>query len=468
MQIKYEVSEKPKEPTLPEYKAESESAQYTIDEASHNSVEKETESVVPEVITESAETLQINGTSVKLEQEKENEPMIIEIVEPVVVQENTDMVKKRQRKMTKNGEDNKTSQEKETEENLNDASKSRAYHSARIKAQRKSTSSSLSSKSTSSKNEIEKPDVETGSVEEKSKKKSKKIETISEPEDSTGSESDEEEKDETIVLEDLAYKRLQPMQQPFKIETICSICEFAGVVINCVGPCQESFHLDCVGLYKEPIDGYKCDDCANDLHACFSCKKISEPNKPTKKCAIQKCGKYYHDECAVKNDLFRLDKLSGYTCPHHVCTTCFVDVRINSSGNRRLSGGDPNIKEDSPLASSTLSNAVKGRFVKCVRCPTAFHAGDHCNIPGSVMLSASTMICHNHFNAIAKTSHHINGAKPSLVNVSWCFVCCQPHDLIGCNSCPAAYHYNCIDRPPTHLLPLLNIGESNSFLNQIL
>lgn len=32
----------------------------------------------------------------------------------------------------------------------------------------------------------------------------------------------------------------------------------------------------------------------------------------------------------------------------------------------------------------------------------------------------------------------------SRINVTWCFVCCQSGELIGCSRCPAAYHADCL------------------------
>ena len=35
------------------------------------------------------------------------------------------------------------------------------------------------------------------------------------------------------------------------------------------------------------------------------------------------------------------------------------------------------------------------------------------------------------------------------MNVTWCFVCCKGGDLLGCDCCPAAYHYDCLENQPS-------------------
>lgn len=48
------------------------------------------------------------------------------------------------------------------------------------------------------------------------------------------------------------------------------------------------------------------------------------------------------------------------------------------------------------------------------------------------------MICPGHFKQIKSSSNH------NRVNVTWCFVCCETGELIGCSRCPAAYHASCL------------------------
>jgi hypothetical protein len=178
----------------------------------------------------------------------------------------------------------------------------------------------------------------------------------------------------------------------------------------------------------------------------------------TKKCLSNSCGRYFHDECAKTNKLFRKEvSATGsvkYLCPLHTCLTCWSETRIPAT----ITTTDGNVKAEINETNSNLTHqsmaAFKGRFMKCVRCPTAYHVGDFCMAAGSVVLSGCNIICPNHFQLVKNTAQH------ARVNVTWCFVCCNNNDLIGCNKCPAAYHYKCIGSPPTDLnLPASKIQQ---------
>uniref|UniRef100_A0AAX7V671 Nuclear receptor binding SET domain protein 2 n=1 Tax=Astatotilapia calliptera TaxID=8154 RepID=A0AAX7V671_ASTCA len=78
-------------------------------------------------------------------------------------------------------------------------------------------------------------------------------------------------------------------------------------------------------------------------------------------------------------------------------------------------------------------------LMRCLRCPVAYHIGDQCVAAGSEMITNTAIICTNHFNAKKGYSHH------SHVNVSWCFVCSKGGQLLCCESCPAAFHPDCLN-----------------------
>jgi len=80
--------------------------------------------------------------------------------------------------------------------------------------------------------------------------------------------------------------------------------------------------------------------------------------------------------------------------------------------------------------------------MKCIRCPTAYHVGDFCIAAGSVQLEGHNIICPNHFQPIKNHSQH------NRINVTWCFVCCKGGELVGCSTCPAAYHSGCLENAP--------------------
>jgi hypothetical protein len=149
------------------------------------------------------------------------------------------------------------------------------------------------------------------------------------------------------------------------------------------------FHSDCLGLLAEPGQNFKCDDCINNSHSCFVCKKKTLNSATdgsiavTKKCTISSCGKYYHEECARANELFRKDQ---FVCSLHSCTTCLCEALLN--------------KEGSSSKDSLLTQANKGKLVRCVRCPSAYHAGEYCIPAGSVALNSMYIVCPNHFQPL--------------------------------------------------------------------
>jgi hypothetical protein len=228
-----------------------------------------------------------------------------------------------------------------------------------------------------------------------------------------------------------------------------------GYLIDCQGNCLKSFHLDCVGLLVEPDNKelFKCDECASGHHKCFLCKKESDNLNQTKKCSLITCGKYYHDNCVKSSDLFKKENNNkSFTCPLHICATCCVDSRKLQSNNSSIQS--PSHQENGRNGKSVVNNnnnnnpsltngaASKGRFLKCSRCPKAFHVGDFCVPAGSIALAGSNIICPDHFQPSKSNSQH------NLINVTWCFVCCKGGDLLGCHCCPAAYHYACLDNKP--------------------
>lgn len=83
---------------------------------------------------------------------------------------------------------------------------------------------------------------------------------------------------------------------------------------------------------------------------------------------------------------------------------------------------------------------TRGRFIKCVSCPTAYHQSEFCLPAGSKLFSSTQLLCPLHFKDISfpKFPNH------NRINVTWCFVCCESGELIGCSRCPAAYHSDCL------------------------
>uniref|UniRef100_A0A8C5A5B8 Nuclear receptor binding SET domain protein 2 n=1 Tax=Gadus morhua TaxID=8049 RepID=A0A8C5A5B8_GADMO len=79
------------------------------------------------------------------------------------------------------------------------------------------------------------------------------------------------------------------------------------------------------------------------------------------------------------------------------------------------------------------------KMMRCLRCPVAYHVGDVCVSAGSQVVTSTALVCTSHFNAKKGYSHH------SHVNVSWCFVCSKGGQLLCCESCPAAFHPDCLN-----------------------
>uniref|UniRef100_A0A3Q1EBY2 Nuclear receptor binding SET domain protein 1b n=1 Tax=Acanthochromis polyacanthus TaxID=80966 RepID=A0A3Q1EBY2_9TELE len=193
-------------------------------------------------------------------------------------------------------------------------------------------------------------------------------------------------------------------------ENICQVCEKTGELLLCEGQCCGAFHLPCISLAEAPKGKFVCPECKSGVHTCFVCKKRSED---VRRCMIPVCGKFYHGEC-IANYAPTAPVNRGFRCSIHVCLTCFI---ANPNG----------------------SNISKGRLVRCVRCPVAYHATDLCMAAGSVVLSNNSIVCPNHFAPRRGVKNHEH------VNVSWCFVCTEGGSLLCCESCPAAFHRECLN-----------------------
>uniref|UniRef100_UPI00358EDF5A histone-lysine N-methyltransferase NSD2 isoform X2 n=1 Tax=Myxine glutinosa TaxID=7769 RepID=UPI00358EDF5A len=192
-----------------------------------------------------------------------------------------------------------------------------------------------------------------------------------------------------------------------KKENVCQVCEMTGELLLCEGQCCGAFHLSCIGLDAMPRGKFRCEECTTGLRTCFVCK-IS--GRDTKRCLAPLCGKFYHPDCVLKCNGCIIEG-RGFRCPLHVCLNC----RILRPDNQR-----PN----------------RGRLMRCVRCPVAYHTGDSCVAAGTTILASNSIICPKHVEAQKGCNSH--------VNVSWCFVCSQGGKLLCCEACPAAFHAECL------------------------
>ncbi|XP_071392968.1 histone-lysine N-methyltransferase NSD3 [Centroberyx affinis] len=176
-----------------------------------------------------------------------------------------------------------------------------------------------------------------------------------------------------------------------KRDTVCQICEVYGEgLVVCEGDCNRQFHLECLGLSSLPDGKFTCLECRNGNHSCFSCKTVG---REVTCCSVVGCGCYYHEECVRKLPGTSSSPGGGFCCPQHSCSTCCLE--------------------------RDLQRASKGRLMRCIRCPVAYHTGDSCVAAGSVVLTHHIMICSSHGSAKR------NGLLSSPINVGWCFLCAR-------------------------------------------
>ncbi|XP_055272582.1 histone-lysine N-methyltransferase NSD3 isoform X2 [Moschus berezovskii] len=173
-----------------------------------------------------------------------------------------------------------------------------------------------------------------------------------------------------------------------KKDTVCQICESSGdSLIPCEGECCKYFHLECLGLSLPPDGKFVCVECKTGQHLCFSCK-VSGTD--VKRCSVSTCGKFYHEAC-VRKFPTAIFESKGFRCPQHCCSACSMEKDIHK--------------------------ASKGRMVRCLRCPVAYHSVDACIAAGSTLVSSCVLICSNHSTRSSSSS--------SAVNVGFCFVCAR-------------------------------------------
>ncbi|XP_034545785.1 histone-lysine N-methyltransferase, H3 lysine-36 specific [Notolabrus celidotus] len=193
-------------------------------------------------------------------------------------------------------------------------------------------------------------------------------------------------------------------------ENVCQVCERAGDLLLCEGHCYGAFHPQCIGLSAAPKGKFFCPECNTGAHSCFVCK---ESGNEVKRCIIPLCGKFYHADCILAYSATQPHN-KGFRCPLHVCLSCHITNPLNACSS-------------------------KGRLARCVRCPVAYHANDNCMAAGSLVLANNNFLCPNHFTPRKGCKNHEH------INVSWCFVCSEGGSLLCCESCPAAFHQECLN-----------------------
>ena len=119
-------------------------------------------------------------------------------------------------------------------------------------------------------------------------------------------------------------------------------------LLLCDGGCLRSFHLSCLFLDEVPREErWLCADCTSGSHRCFACGDFGRDGTgegEVSKCTIGQCGKFYHLQCvsALRHTVVN-EETRKFKCPAHTCHTC----------EAKRGGG----------------------LVRCMLCPTAYHAG---------------------------------------------------------------------------------------------
>ncbi|XP_072515395.1 histone-lysine N-methyltransferase NSD3 isoform X4 [Salminus brasiliensis] len=203
-----------------------------------------------------------------------------------------------------------------------------------------------------------------------------------------------------------------------KKDLVCQVCEtFGDSLLSCEGDCNRLFHPECLNSAGGTEGEAICTECRTGSHPCFCCK-VAEGD--VKRCSVTGCGRYYHETCARKYPGSAAEP-RGLRCPQHSCATCCLE--------------------------RDLHKANKGRMMRCIRCPVAYHTGDSCIAAGSVVITPHIIICSNHSSA------RRNGHLCSPVNVGWCFICARATKknigkggrLLCCEACPASFHPSCLN-----------------------
>ncbi|XP_049778500.1 histone-lysine N-methyltransferase NSD3 [Schistocerca cancellata] len=180
----------------------------------------------------------------------------------------------------------------------------------------------------------------------------------------------------------------------------------------------------------EAMMNFICHECVKGVKPkCFVCGSEQQESE-IQYCSVAHCNKIYHTEClklwpqATTNGISRKNKNKGpngsvnLVCPQHKCHTCVSDDPRNAVGR--------------------YTNEV---MVRCIRCPTAYHAGDYCVPAGSEVLSATQILCARHYQPL-------KGVKIPHFNTAWCFLCSMGGSLICCDLCPTSFHADCLRISP--------------------
>lgn len=161
-----------------------------------------------------------------------------------------------------------------------------------------------------------------------------------------------------------------------------------------------------------------CKSCLSGTKKCFVCDLLVEgieSSSETQHCPALDCQMAYHKKCLKlwpQNKISKVQTKRNNLCPQHTCHTCF---------------------------SKDLHNT--GALAKCLKCPSAYHLQVACLPAGTRLVSQTQLICPRHLSD--KEKQNEKASKP--VNIDFCNVCSQNGNLVCCESCPSAFHPECIN-----------------------
>ena len=258
--------------------------------------------------------------------------------------------------------------------------------------------------------------------------------------------------DETEEEEVLPRKRKRGSQsKPKRVASTsafksgaCCICDVPDIrLLSCEGHCFRLFHLDCLGLCREPSFAFVCDECLTVSAECYACKGSSGL---LLNCSRPRCSKVYHPACTKDNKLFVFDeKRRGFVCPLHHCARC-TSIGLADAHQR------------------------SSELLQCVQCPLALHKPD-CLVAGSELLGSGRMVCYQHRSIEQRASRSLY----SHLNLNTCLECGGIGSVVCCDQCSAAYHVECLEpescpRPdtPTWKCPSCAVHDLSTYGSMVL
>lgn len=227
---------------------------------------------------------------------------------------------------------------------------------------------------------------------------------------------------------------------------VCHSCLEGGDVIKCRGSCNGYYHKKCSSV--ENVDYFEilkkkmkitkkqvackiepeescdetenldvlCQRCVNETNECSVCFKR---DGDCVRCIDKSCNRFYHLQCLKywpqHKKYYGQNVAESILCPRHICHTCI-----------------------SPDVRNLFQNAESDKkLIKCLLCSSTYHRLSMCIPAGSELLSETQLICPRHHNI----------KKTNSVNVNHCSICSESGKLICCDTCPHAFHENCLNVP---------------------